>query len=158
METEHHDQGPSEDSLDGPEDRQERLLYFERKIIESIWDTLPSVLKVRLHAKALARRVECVRDLKRKNGEQDWEWRPGAPLDEEDDIVQAFLGPGTWSIYLPEVLAEELTGLKFSADHIDEIERILGVDTRAAVIARRRLGVPWWLPAEAWTTPPERAG
>lgn len=140
----------------GPEGRRERFLFLEKYLLEVAWNDLDAHTKLRLQSVALNRRIALVREIKRNDGNPSWSWNPGEPLDEKDDVAQTFMGTGTWSIFLPEVMSEELAGVSFTEESIEVIEKRFEIDSRAAVRNRREAGVPWWLPAEAWLEGPSR--
>ncbi len=132
---------------DSPEDLRERRVYLETFLIEVLWNQLSPSKRLAANTEALRRRIQAVKETKAAGGDSEWTLLEGQPLDENDDIVQAFLGPGTWTLYLPEVLTEQLTSLPLTDENVPAIEQALHIDTSAMLQTRRANHRPWWSPS-----------
>lgn len=135
----------------------ERRHYLETHLVERLYPSLPAAVRIKASTRALLRRIECVKDLKRRYGEPDWNWSPGDPLPEDDDIVQAFLGFGTWYIFLAEEICFLRTGIHMTDDRLPEIERLMGIDARGVLRARLKNRVSWWTHPLTWALPRPRS-
>ena len=109
-------------------------------LIGTVLPNLPRSQQLSIKARALKKRIEAVQLSKREQGDTGWSWDPSRPIDQNDHIVDALLGPGSFHLYLDSCIVEEVMHIALTEENFDRVERFFGYDSVGALAEDIRNG------------------